>query len=173
MRRVYKLALIFVIAIAPFIILTQYTNALIPFPKTEFKLDPKIIACAVISSNIDKKIEAFEDYKSTHLENYTKLYDRITQMVVQWKEWGYNTGDIEDDLDDLDGKIDEFKDHHDDFITKLKDVKSACGSDTFAAKVTAAKTALKTVRSDVVDIRVFYQTVLRKHIVELKSQTID
>ena len=107
------------------------------------------------------------------MEIYTKFVDRLEQMIEKWKDRGFDVDKIEEDLNTINGKIDEYEQDYDDLKNKLEDLKSLCGSDDYKTKLTEVKAALKELRKDVVDIRVFYQVTLRKDIRDLKNQTLE
>lgn len=156
------------------ILLSRNSHALLPV-EIETKINPVIVetmTCSVLKATFNERISALNEYKSNNLETYTKLVDRVEQMIEKWEGWGYNVGKVEDDLDELNELIEEFEQDYDDLITKTTAARDACGSSGYSSKLNTAKEALKEVRGDVVSIRVHYQTVLRKHVVEIKSQEL-
>src|SRR4030066_2301385 len=173
MNRVLRSALtIFTLLILSFYL--KHTFALDPaylIPK--FKIDPKITSCAIINSTIDKKLNGFENSKAKHMEIYTKLVDRLEQMIEKWKERGYDVNKVEEDLNTINTMIDEYEQDYEDLKSKIENLKSLCGSDDYKTKLTEVKAALKELRKDGVDIRVFYQTVIRKDIKALKLQKFE
>ncbi|MFA6982064.1 MAG: hypothetical protein WC243_03525 [Patescibacteria group bacterium] len=137
------------------------------------KIDIKTVSCAIIKSSIDNRISNFNTRYNNHLEVYTKLTDRLEQMIEKWQGWGYETSNVEGDLDNLKEMIKEYKDDHEDLIAKLTAARDSCGSSSYSTKVTAAKEALKELRGDTVAIRNLYQSILRQHILELKNQETE
>lgn len=156
-----------------FIFSTKYIYAFVPIvPDIKLKLDPKIVSCVLIANKYDEKLSKFIDSHNTHIEIYTKLSDRLESLVNKWEDWGYDVDQIRDDMNELDILIEEYKEDYEDLEDKIELAKERCTQDDYAAKLSEAKEALKEVRRDVVDIRVFYQTELRPHIVALKQQEI-
>lgn len=134
------------------------------------KVNLKVASCVVIRNSIENRISNFNTRYSNHLEVYTKLEDRLEQMIQKWQAWGYDTNDLQNDLDSLKTMVDEYKNDFENLTSNLSDAKDACGTSDYTAKMTEAKQSLKDLRGDVVDIRILYQTMLRKHILELKNQ---
>ncbi|GIW69435.1 MAG: hypothetical protein KatS3mg101_0182 [Patescibacteria group bacterium] len=173
MKRVFGSALVSIITLTLLYFSKNSTYALVPIEiKDTIKVDPKILACTVISSSINDKLETFSNSETKHLETYTKILDRLSQMIDKWESWGYDVSEIEADLDYIEELVNEYKEDYNDFVSKLTAAKNACGNTDYNTKLTAAKNALKELRGDVVNIRTFYQTELRPDILALKSQNV-
>ncbi len=171
MKRVFGAALLSIVTLTLLFLSKNPAYAFVPLEiQDTIKIDPKILTCAMISNSITDKLEAFSSSKSEHMETYTKLTDRLSQMINKWEGWGYDVSEIEADLEYIEELIDEYEQDYDDFVSKLTAAKNTCGNADYSTKLTAAKNALKELRGDVINIRTFYQTELRPHILALKSQ---
>lgn len=171
MNRV-RTALSTVLFVTSFVLSAKPAFALVPIIKEISKVDIKTVSCVILANNIDDRVNNFSARYENHLEVYARLVDRLEQMIEKWQGWGYETNDIEGDLDNLKEMIDEYKEDHTNFLTKLTETKNACGTSSYATKISDAKAALKELRGDVVSIRNLYQSVMRQHILELKEQEI-
>lgn len=133
----------------------------------------KTAVCTALENKIAAKINKYDENKGKHQDTYTKLVDRITQKVADWKAMGYNVSQVQSDLKTLGNKVKKFGDDYSTFIDKLKATQNlACGTDPqYKSALADAKAALKVVRLDVVDIRQYYWSTVRPDIEELKQQT--
>ncbi len=158
------------------VVKANQASALVPLQ--QIKLDPdklKLASCTLKKTNIEKRLENFDSKKAKHVEIYTKLKDRLSEKLTSWKEAGYDTDKLESDLKELGTKINKFNTDFKAYIDKLTSTKDlACDTGTnYSASLKEAKNLLKTVRTDVVDIRTYYQKTIRPDIVALKQQKIS
>jgi DNA repair exonuclease SbcCD ATPase subunit len=163
-----------------FVSVTSHATALQLSPglnKAELKLiDPWTIRCSNVEKLVDKKLDNFDNKKTKHYEKYIQLKERLTEKVNAWEDRGYDVDKLKEDLTTLENKIKEFTSDYNTYIDKLKATKNfTCGKSEgdFANALKEAKTALKEVRKDVVDIKTFYWTTVRQDILDLKEQNIS
>jgi|GEM_PF-1986980 len=133
------------------------------------------ITCKNIDKLIDKRLANFEEKETNHYENYIKLKDRLSEKITRWKNLGYNVSDLEDDLKNLEEKIDKFYTDYNAFRNKLEELKNfTCAStvEDYKTKLAEAKALLKPIKADAAEIRKYYQTTIRPDILALKNQVI-
>lgn len=147
------------------------------FPIIEDTLNIKIkpiLACNITKNKVAEKIAHFEGKIVGHNETYTKLKDRLEAKIGEWEDLGYDVTQLNEDYDELEKKIDDFRDDYDVYAKALENLEGAsCGTiSEYTEDLGEVKEAMKNVRQGASEIRSFYQTVIRPHIMDLKDQEI-
>lgn len=130
--------------------------------------------CQNIETRIETKIAKFHNNKERHVNGYKKAAERLQNLADKLDARGYDTSQVRADYQTLNQKILKFAQDYANFIAQLEETQQhACGQSEGAFKqaLAEARDALKVVREDSLDIRNFYQTVVRPHVLDLKNQT--
>jgi predicted nucleic acid-binding Zn-ribbon protein len=137
------------------------------------KIKP-ILACNITKNKVAEKITHFEGRVVEHNETYTKLKDRLEAKIGEWEDLGYDVTQLNEDYDETEKKVDDFRDSYDAYAKALENLEgSSCGAiSEYTKDLDEVKEAMKNVRQDASEIRSFYQTVIRPHIMDLKDQEI-
>jgi len=119
------------------ILLAAKTFALVPLDISKVQnveINPsalKTAVCTALKNKIEAKITNYDENRGKHQEMYTKLVDRLTQKIADWKAMGYDVDKLEKDLEILTAKVDTFKSDYVKFIDALKATQNiSCGTDT-------------------------------------------
>lgn len=146
------------------------------FAQTATTLEQKkqsINRCDIIGKNVDKRISNFDKSKAKHVEQYQKMYNRITALVTKLEGEGYDVAQLKIDLIQLDTLIKKFSSDYAVYIAGLRDTKEfTCGRSEgeFKAKLGIARAQLKVVHDDSVAIRTFWAKTIKPEIEALKTQ---
>lgn len=130
--------------------------------------------CEVITKNINKRLEIFSENKDKHVERYSELKEKVAELVTKLETRGYDVTALKNDLLLLDEKIQKFAADYVIFIDQLKQTQSfACGQSegAYAQALTKAKTQLRLIREDALDIKNFYLNVIKADLRELREQS--
>lgn len=134
-------------------------------------LTPEV--CADVEAKITEKIERFETHKEAHLAAYEQAVAKINKLIGWLKAHGYQTAQLEADLEVFNTKIKELAVAYAVFIEKLRLTQQyACGEShgAFVRSLGASRYQLDVFKSAVADARNYYQTVIRADIAELRDQ---
>ena len=138
--------------------------------KIEEKVEQR---CTILETNIDTRIARHENNKDRHLQAYQNTKEQVKNLVDRAKEAGYDTSQLETDLQTMDQKIRDFSAAWNTYFELLQKTKEyACGESEgeFRTALKTARDQLRVVRQHAAEIRNFYQTVIRPDIQDLKSQ---
>lgn len=129
--------------------------------------------CTQATQRIETAVARYNNNKEKHVQQYENLAVRLADLGEKLKARGYDISKLQADGKILRDKIAKFAADYADTISKLEATKQyACGSSQGAFKQ-ALKTAqdqLKVVKADSVDIRNYYQTVVRPDVQAVKAQ---
>lgn len=172
-------SLVFVSALT--LLSSKFSFALVPIntdivkEKSLIKVNVWAIRCAAVQNLAEKKLDKFDGNKNKHFEIYITLKTKLNDMIDEWGDMGYDVTKLQGYQTELNGKIDEFSKDYEDYRSKLEEIEAIDCGDTeteYKNLIQEARNLLKEVRKDVVDIKTFYLTILRPHIVDLKKQVI-
>jgi hypothetical protein len=174
--------IISLVIISSVVILTSKpSKALVPLNvdavKNQFtKVDTWAIKCGTIKSKGEDKISKFEKNYDKHYQIYIKLYDRLEAKISEWEGKGYDVDQLKEDLKTMKEKVDKYNTDYKTYMDKLDVIKAIDCDKTetdLSNALKDARNALKEVRKDVVDIKTFYWSTVRQHIMDLKKQIIQ
>lgn len=134
--------------------------------QTDFK-------CAKVTARIDNHISSYNLKKDKHINQYTSIKNRVTNIINTLTTKGIDTAKLAADLIALDSKITKLSSDNLDFINKLEATKQYdCGDSKGAFKQAAQDTraALKIVKADVLDIRNFVTKTIKPDIQKIRQQ---
>ncbi|MFZ5392281.1 MAG: hypothetical protein ACOZAR_03780 [Patescibacteria group bacterium] len=129
--------------------------------------------CSMITTRIETSIARFDNNKDRHVQTYQEVKQDINDMIVIWKAAGLDTTKLEQDLQTFDQMILDLVSDYSAFIAKLGQTKDlACGEaeGQFKDVLNEARVLMKVVHQDILEIRNFYQTVIRVDLSILESQ---
>lgn len=139
----------------------------------EERLDQK---CAMIQERVSKRITNYDTNKEKHMTVYDNMKERISKFADKLSGDGYDVSKIKTDLTTLDEKIQKFSTDYASQVAKLNTLKDlACGHSDgeFKAGIADARTMMKTVHADAMDIRKYMQETVRPDIQALKKQKVE
>lgn len=129
--------------------------------------------CENITERLELKVERY----NTNREMYVGKYERLRLRIVAWagrlEEDGYDVADLEAALATLDTKIDAVSTLHEEFITKLENIKNyECGNSdgAYTQALTASREALTAVRDGVTEVREYYKEEVKPLVISLRNQ---
>ncbi len=135
--------------------------------------DLKSQRCTVLTQNIDRRINRFNNNKERHINQYNTTKQRLSQLVTKLQQKGYDVTQLQTDGKIWDGKIQKFGSDFVVFINKLTETKNVgCGQSdgAFRTLLNQARQQLVVVHQDSVDARTYYQTVIKKDIEAIRNQ---
>lgn len=131
------------------------------------------LKCGGRAASINNRLSKFSTRYNKHLETYTKLSDRLGNLITKWDAAGYDVDELQDDHTELDNLIDDYQASYADLTDKLDEAKDDCeDDDDYKTAMDAAKDLLKDVRQGAAAVRSHFQNVIRPHILDLKNQEI-
>lgn len=129
--------------------------------------------CTQATQRIETTVARYNNNKDKHVQQYKDLAARLSALGEKLIAKGYDISKLQADGKILNDKIAKFASDYADVISKLEATKQyACGTSQGAFKQ-ALKTAqdqLKIVKADSVDIRNYYQTVIRPDVQAIRAQ---
>lgn len=129
--------------------------------------------CELLTTRIDNKIDTFEGNKQDHIDNYNAIKARLENAMINLEEKGYDVSSLREHVLVWDGMIKEYAISYQEFIDILYESKDyACGESEGAFKdaMTRARMQLLEARQMRLEIRNYYQTVIREDIKDLRDQ---
>lgn len=129
--------------------------------------------CTILTQNIDRRINRFNNNKERHINQYNTAKQRLSQLIEKLQQQGYDVSQLQADGETWDGKIQKFSADYVVFINKLTDTKNApCGQSegTFRTLLNQARQQVKIIHQDSVDARAYYQTVIKTDIQAIRDQ---
>jgi hypothetical protein len=90
------------------------------FSKIEDRRDKKLDRCEAVETKLKERETEDNRLQGKHREQYTKLVDRITDLITRAKAGGYDTTALEAELVVLKAKIATFNTDKDSYIAALK-----------------------------------------------------
>lgn len=124
-----------------------------------------------VQKRIELIITRFNNNKERHIEAYQKTKARLKEIADALEAEGYDVDKIRSDYQELDLKIKKAATDYAAFIKKLEEAAQIePGDGQFAATIGEARSLLRVFREDILDIRHFYQTVIREDLEDLKDQ---
>lgn len=128
--------------------------------------------CNEKKARVKNRVENFDDKKNRHMELYTRFQDRLALKIGRWKEMGYDTAKLEEDLNELTEMVDEFSEEYSHYINTLRESEGiVCESgDVFPDALDEIRQELSDVREKAKEIKDFYYNTVRLDILDLKQQ---
>ncbi|MBU4240369.1 MAG: hypothetical protein KKE43_02595, partial [Actinobacteria bacterium] len=126
-----------------------------------------------VQKRIELIITRFNNNKDRHIETYKRVKTRLEEIADALEAEGYDVTKIRQDYQTLDSKIVKAATDYAAFIKKLEEAAElapGAGGGQFAQVLGEARSLLRVFREDILDIRHFYQTVIRKDLEDLKGQ---
>jgi ribosome-associated translation inhibitor RaiA len=142
----------------------------------DLKVAPWVVKCTAVQSSAEKKLNKFEENKNKHLKIYIELTSRFSEKINRWEGLGSDTTKLKADLAVVKEKVAKFEVDFAAYKSKLEvigDINCDNTATDYANAIKDAKNALKMVRKDVVDIKIYYWTQIREDILDLKKQIIS
>ncbi len=127
-----------------------------------------------VQKRIELIIARFNNNKDRHIETYQRVASRLNVIADALEAEGYDVVRIRGDYRELGLKIKKAATDYAAFIKKLEEaaeLEPGASDGQFAATIQKARSHLRVFREDLLDIRHFYQTVIRKDLEDLKEQT--
>lgn len=132
--------------------------------------------CENATKRIQTRVQRYENKQAQHRNVFGKLVTRVETVRDRLKEKGLDTSELTSSIATLKGKVQELEAEHKSFIEGLEATEEyECGSSDgkFREKLGEARKMSVEVRAKLVDVRNYYQTVVRPEIIELREQLED
>lgn len=131
--------------------------------------------CAAIKGQIGEKITNFQNINSAQLSKYNDLKNKLSEMIIDIDEKGYNVTKLRTDYRELSSKIDKYKVDFAVFRIRANDAKDsmcrgATTDDQVRDKLSDARSMLRAVKSDAQSINNYYKNTIKSDISEVKQQ---
>ena len=126
-----------------------------------------------VQKRIELIITRFDNNKERHIAAYNKVKSQLKEIADALEAEGYDVVRIRGDYRELDLKIKKTATDYAAFIKKLEEaaeLEPGASGGQFAQVLQEARSLLRVFREDILDIRHFYQTVIRKDLEDLKEQ---
>lgn len=120
--------------------------------------------CGLVTTKIETKVARYDNNRQMQVSGYKRVREWVSSLITKMVASGKDTANLKSILTTFDTKLKKFDTDYAAYIDALKATKGfACGKSEgqFKEKLTAARSNLKTLRDDVVDIRNYYQTQVR------------
>jgi len=128
----------------------------------------------VIQERIETTIARFNNNKARHTAVYNNIKAKVTDAVATLAANGYDTSKLATDLATYNDKIVKYATDYATFIGLLQTAEQYApyaSQGQFLNAMAQARAQLRTVRQDDLELRNYYQSVIRPDIAALKSQT--
>jgi hypothetical protein len=122
---------------------------------------------------LELKVERYNTNREMYVGKYERLRLRIAAWASRLEEDGYDVTDLEASLATLDTKIDAVSALHEEFITKLENIKNfECGNSdgAYTQALTTSREALTAVRDGVSEVRKYYKEEVKPLVIDLRNQ---
>ncbi len=131
--------------------------------------------CEAILERVTKRIENYNDNKAVHVDNYARLYEKLSDIATTLKDKGYDISQLAADLVTFDAMVKEYASAYSAFIGKLEATQDyTCGESEgmFKQLLEESKEQLKMAIEKRQEIRAFYANTLRKDIQDIRTQIV-
>lgn len=128
--------------------------------------------CADVETRIALNITRYDNNQARHIQNYNRLKEKVQEKITKLAGLGVDVTKLNTDLTVLDGKIQLFATDYAAFIAVLRESQTfVCGKSEgeFRAKLENSRTLLAKVKSDALDIRLYYQETIRPDIEAVRN----
>ena len=118
--------------------------------------------CQGTNNRVAGRMKMYEDNRDPHLNRFKNIVRTLEKVINISESKGYDTLDLEADLETLNAMIKKFQDDYALFVQKLKDTRNyTCGHSEgrFKQALKEAKDQLKVVRQDIENIKVIVKTI--------------
>ncbi len=129
--------------------------------------------CEVVGNLIHNRVNRFSENKSVHVENYTRVKEKLTEIMEKLGNEGLDVSDLRADLVTFDEMLKEYTQLYTSFIAELEaSGEVVCGDSNqpFRDLLSRSKDSLEELRAKRQEIRQFYAHTLREDIKELREQ---
>ncbi|MFC1722313.1 hypothetical protein ACFL0C_01550 [Patescibacteria group bacterium] len=139
----------------------------------EQKEEKLALFCEKVEEKVDVKILRFEENKNDHIAKYDIITERISEIILQLVDKGYDVTELEADLATFEDMVLEYTQAYADFIELLESSKEyACGESEGAYRNTlkAAKEQLLVTKELRRELTKYYRKDIRNDIKDLREQ---
>ena len=129
--------------------------------------------CAEVETRIALNIARYDNNKERHIQNYNRLKEKVQEKITKLAGLGVDVTKLDVDLTTLDGKIRLFATDYAAFVAVLRESQTfVCGESEgeFRGKLENSRILLAKVKSDALDIRLYYQETIRPDIEAVRAQ---
>ncbi len=132
--------------------------------------------CENIQNRVRTRINRYENKQEQHSNVFGKLVTKGEEISAKFQEKGLNTSALDDSLVTLKEKVKTLVTEHQTFIDELEATEViACGESEgeFRENLGEARKMSTQIRAQLVEIREYYQVVVRDEILKLRAQLIS
>lgn len=129
--------------------------------------------CENIQNRISNKLGRFESNKSSHVEKYNELKQKLEEIVASLKDKGFDTSELEAHLAEFDQMIKDYAQSYVTFIEELENSQeNVCGQSegAFKQNMEQSRSYFKIVVEKRREIRKYYAEVIREDIKNIRAQ---
>jgi hypothetical protein len=126
-----------------------------------------------ITERIELIIARFNNNKERHIATYNAVKDKLQAAIAKLEANGYDVSKLKADLQTLDGMVVKFGQDYAAMIDLLRAAEQYAPYESqgqFLQAIQQARARMKVVRQDILDVRNYYQTVMRHDIQSVRSQ---
>ena len=126
-----------------------------------------------ITERIELIIARFDNNKERHVATYNAVKDKLQAAIAKLEANGYDVSVLTADLQTLDGMVVKFGQDYTAMIDLLRAAEQYAlyeSQGQFLQSIQQARAQMRVVRQDSLDIRNYYQTVIRHDIQSVKNQ---
>lgn len=134
--------------------------------------DHRSFMCERIKNRIKKIVERYDLGKERRVNRFKKIIGRLENIIEKLKEGGRDTSKLEEDLENLNGMVEEFDQKYEKYIGALrKTLEYKCGESggMFRKKMKEARKYRMEVRDKAVEIKRFLLDTVLPHLRKLKN----
>jgi hypothetical protein len=128
----------------------------------------------IITERIETMIARFNNNKDRHVAAYNAVKAKVTEIVTTMSAKGYDTSKLQADLVTWDQMVVKAAQDYAAFINLLQNAEqfTPLGSEgQFQSAMAQARAQLRLFRQDSLDVRNYYQTVIRPDVAALAGQS--
>lgn len=144
--------------------------------REEKKEERKERNCKNIETQIQNRINRYENSHDQHVKILNNMKPRLAQIISKFEAKGLDASALETDAKMLSSMIDSVVTTYQTFLSTLKETQSnACGESDgeFKNKLGESRRILPEVKEGIEDIREYYKSTIRPDILELRDQLED
>ena len=140
--------------------------------KTQLK-EARAERCDIVEGQMDARIDQYRAAQENHLERYTALKEKLSNLITRLEEQGYDVTTLQNDLIVLEEKIAVLSQRFEEFVVELEETTNfECGDSNgdFLTAMQESRNALALVRQAALDVKNYYVNTVKKDIIALRDQ---
>lgn len=132
--------------------------------------------CARVSSGVDDLTDRYQQNMNTYTNRYRSMSDSLTALQTRLQQKGYDTTDLEEDVDTLNGYLENLAQYQNTLMNRFQEMKShACSEDGIGSQyknsADAAKVSLGQFRDEAGKMYQLLKGEIKQDLLDIKGQT--